>query len=187
MEEQLIAELRQKMQKAIEAVRVDLQTVRTGRANPQLIENYLINAYGGTQKLRLKELATITTSEARILIVSPFDITIIDEIVKGIQEANIGLNPVKEGKIIRIFIPPLTAERRAEYLRLIRTKAEGGRIMIRQIRHEAMIQLKRRKENGEIDEDSKKRIEKRIQEATDEIIAEIDRLLEIKEEELMRV
>lgn len=187
MDDQFLAALSDKMLKALDIVRTDIATVRTGRANPQLIENLFIVVYSGSQKLRLKELATITAGDARMLVVSPYDPSITDEIVKGIELANIGLNPISEGKIIRITIPPLTEARRAEYLKLVKAKAEGGRIMIRQVRHEAMAQLKRQLENGEIDEDSKKRLEKRIQELTDEMIAEIDALLERKEEDLMKL
>ena len=102
MDDQFIAELTQKMQKAIEIVRQDLMTVRTGKANPQIAENIFISVYGGSSKMRLKELATINIGDSRMLIITPYDPSIIDEIVKGIQEANIGLNPQTEGKIIRI-------------------------------------------------------------------------------------
>lgn len=187
MDDQILVPLQEKMLKATEIVRQDMATVRTGRANPQLVENVFVSVYGGSQKLRLKELATITTSDARSLLVSPYDVSIVEEISKGLQEANLGFNPQSEGKLIRIVIPPLTEERRGEYQKLVRTKAEGGRIMIRQIRHEGMNSLKKQLENGEVDEDTKKRLEKRIQQLTDEMIAEIDSILNHKEEELMRI
>lgn len=187
MDDQILAPLQEKMVKALEIVKQDMATIRTGRATPALIENVFVAVYEGTQKMRLKELATITTSDARGLLVSPFDPSITDEIVKGLQEANLGFNPQSEGEIIRIIIPPLTEERRQEYLKLVKTKAEGGRIMIRQVRHEGMNNLKRQLENGEVDEDTKKRLEKRIQELTDEMIVEIDAILKDKEEELMKI
>ncbi len=187
MDDHFLASLSDKMRKVLDIVHQDMQTVRTGRANPQLVENIRISAYGGSQSLRLKELTTITTTDGRTLLISPFDISIIDEIVRGIQEANIGLNPISEGKAIRITIPSLTEERRIEYLKLVKAKAEGGRIMVRQVRHDAMVSLKRMKENAEIDEDSKSRLEKKVQELTDEMVVEIDRLLEVKEEEIRRV
>lgn len=185
MDDQILNPLTTKMQKAIEIVRIDIQTIRTGRATPQLVENMQIAVYGGSSKMRLKELATITTSDSRMLVISPFDPSVVSEIVKGIQEANVGYNPMSEGKLIRISIPPLTEERRNEYLKLVRAKGEGGRIMIRQIRHDSMSQLKRMLENNEIDQDNKKRLEKRIQEFTDQFVAEIDALLERKEQELL--
>lgn len=187
MDDQILVPVQQKMLKALEIFRADLQTVRTGRANPQIIENVVIPVYEGTQNLKLKELATITSTEARLLVISPYDSSVVSEIVKGLQEANLGFNPVSEGKLIRITFPPLTEERRQEYIKLVKAKTEGGRIMIRQIRHEAMAQLKRMLENTEIDEDTKKRLEKRIQELTDEMIAEIDSLLSRKEEDLLKI
>lgn len=187
MDDVFLNPLKDKMIKALEIVRQDMATVRTGRANPQLIENVIIPAYGGSSRMRLKELATITSGDSRMLVVSPFDPTITQEIVKGIQEANIGLNPISEGKLIRITIPALTEERRQEYLKLVKAKAEGGKIMVRQVRHDAMSLLKRQNENDEVDEDTKSRIEKRIQELTDEMIVEVDALLKRKEEDLMKL
>lgn len=187
MDEQFISQLREKMRKVLSLVREDFQTVRTGRANPQLIENIQINVYQGSQRLKLKELATITTGEVRTLVISPFDISIINEIVKGLQGANLGYNPFTEGELIRINIPPLTDERRQEYLRLVKTKAEGGKIMMRQVRQEAMSLLKKQLEREEIDEDQKKRLEKRVQETTDEMIVEIERMLKNKEEEIKQI
>lgn len=187
MDEQFVSMLSEKMLKALEILRQDLATVRTGRATPQLIENVIIAAYSGSQKLRLQELAMITAYDSRTIVISPYDPSITEEIVKGIQEANLGFNPQSEGKLIRIIIPPLTEERRQEFLKLARAKTEGGRIMIRQVRHDAMSSLKKQLENGEIDEDSKKRLEKRIQELTDEMIAEINSLLEKKEADLLKL
>lgn len=187
MDEQFTLALSEKMLKGLDIFRQDLTTVRTGRATPQLVENVTIAAYGGSQKLRIQELATIAVYDARTITISPYDPSITEEIVKGIQEANLGFNPQSEGKIIRIIIPPLTQERRQEFLKLARSKAEGGRIMIRGVRHDAMSSLKRQLENGEIDQDSKKRLEKRIQELTDEMIAQVNSLLEKKEEDLMKL
>lgn len=187
MDEQFILQLSEKMLQVVELLRQDLATVRTGRATPQLVENVTIAAYSGSQKLRLLELATITARDVRTITISPYDPSITAEIVKGIQEANLGFNPQSEGKIIRIIIPPLTQERREEFLKLARAKGEGGRIMIRQVRHDAMSSLRRQLENAEIDEDSKKRLEKRIQELTDEMIAQINSMLEKKEEDLMKL
>ena len=187
MDEQFLSEIREKMTKALRLVKEDFQTVRTGRANPQLVENIVISVYQGTQRLKLKELATITTSEARSLLIAPFDPSIVDEIAKGLQEANLGYNPSTEAELIRINIPPLTDERRQEYLRLIKTKAEGGRIMIRQARQEAMTTLKKQLENEEVDQDLKKRLEKRVQQVTDQMVVEIDRMLESKEEEIKKI
>ena len=171
------------MQKAIEVLRGDLATIRTGRATPALVEHIVINAYGGTQRLKVMELATIATTDHHMLVLTPFDQSIIGEIVKGIEGANVGLNPVIDGVLIRISIPQLSEERRGEFVKLMHQKLEGGRIMIRQIRHEAMADIKKQ----DLAEDEKTRFEKQIQEQTDEFIAEIGVLGEKKEQELLQI
>lgn len=175
------------MKKAVEATRMDLTTIHSGRATPALVENITIVAYGGTQRLRLKELATITTTDAKALLVQPFDPAILGEIEKSLLEANTGLTPVVDGEVIRIAIPLLSQERRAEYIKLAHTKLEGGRIMVRQARGEGMRKLKLAAENNEIGEDEQAHGEKLVQELTDEMIADIDAMGERKETELMQV
>ncbi|HKC14550.1 MAG TPA: ribosome recycling factor [Patescibacteria group bacterium] len=178
---------RLQMGKIIEILKSDLGTVRTGRATPSLVENIVINAYGGTQKLRVMELATIGTSDSQTIIITPFDASIIEEIQKGIMETNVGLNPVVDGQLIRISIPLLSGERRAELVALVNQKLEGGRIQVRQVRHEAMDTVKKQFNNKEIGEDDVLRLEKEIQNLTDETIKTIDELGKKKEEELMQL
>lgn len=180
-------EARDKMRRALEVTRNDLTSIHSGRATPALVENLVIAAYAGSQSLRLVELATVTTMDARTLVISPYDPSIVREIEKGILEANIGLTPVVDGDIIRITIPPLSEERRQEYIKLARTKLEAGRIMVRQVRAEAMKDLKRAEEDKSISEDERKHGERLVQELTDEMVAEIDALGERKEQELLRV
>lgn len=187
MDDQYTSELRGQMQKALEVTKTDIGTIRTGRATPALIESMIISAYGGSQKLKVMEMATITTQDNRTLLVSPFDPSTKEELFKGIQETNSGLTPVIDGEQIRITIPPLSEERRQEYLKLAKAKLEGGRIMIRQIRHEEMAKLKRAFEAKEITEDDRKRGEKHLQEVTDAMISEIDNLGAQKEKELMQI
>ena len=175
------------MLKAIGILRDDLGTIRTGRASPALVENVSITAYEGTQHLKVKEMATITTDGPRMIIISPFDPSIIKDIDKGINAANLGFGSYIDGMFVRINIPSLTAERREEYIKLAHAKLEGGRIMIRQVRHEMMADLKRKFEAKEISEDDKKRIEKEIQTITDEMMAEIEVLREKKETELREI
>lgn len=175
------------MQKVLEVLRTDLGTVRTGRAAPSLVENIVINAYGGTQKLRVLELATIGSLDPQTLVVTPFDASIIGEIQKGIQEANVGLNPVIDNQLIRISIPPLSAERREELATLVRQKLEGGRIQIRQVRHEAMDEIKKQFNDKQIGEDDVLRFEKEVQKLTDDTILQIDDLGKRKEEELLQI
>ena len=176
--------LRQSMQKVIEVLKTDLSSVRTGRATPSLVENIVINAYGGSAKMKIVELAHVSTSDSQTLLITPFDPSIIGKINKGIQESNTGFNPVIDGVVIRISIPLLSEERRKELVHLVNQKLEGGRIQVRQFRHEAMNDVKKDKT---ISEDEVERLEKEIQKLTDEIIAEIDALGAKKEEELMAV
>jgi len=183
----LIADLKVRMQKAIISLQGDLATIRTGRATPALVENVIISAYDGSQKLKVKELATITTEGAKMLIISPFDPSIITEIEKGINSANLGFSARIDGSIIRLNIPPLTSERRDEFIKLAHLKIEAGRVMVRQIRHDEMIKLKRQFEADEIGEDEKKRLELEIQEITDEMMAEIDDIRMKKEDELKQI
>lgn len=180
-------EIKNKMQKAIFHLQEDLATIRTGRATPALVENVMISAYDGTANMRVKEMATITTEGARMIIIAPFDPNVIKDIEKGINSQNLGFNASTDSNLIRINIPPLTSDRRDEFVKLAHTKIEGGRVMIRQIRHDVMSKLKRDHEASEISEDEKKRLEKEIQEMTDEMMAEIEVLREKKEEELSRV
>ncbi|MBI2036665.1 ribosome recycling factor [Candidatus Microgenomates bacterium] len=183
----LLNDLKQKMGKAIEVLKGDLTTIRTGRATPSIVEHIVINAYGGTQRLKVMELCTIAAPDHQTLVLTPFDQSIIGEIAKGIQEANVGLNPSIDGTVIRISIPPLSQERRGEFVKLMHAKLEGGRIMIRQIRHEAMADIRRKFLAKEMAEDEKSRLEKQIQELTDEMIAEIGVLGEHKEKELLQI
>lgn len=175
------------MQKVLEVLKTDLSTVRTGRAAPSLVENIIINAYGGTSKMRVLELATIGSLDSQTLVITPFDASIIGEIQKGIEVANVGLNPVVDGQLIRISIPPLSQERREELVALVNQKLEGGKIQVRQVRHEAMEEIKKQSNNKEITEDDVLRLEKEAQRTTDETIAEIEALGKRKEEELMTV
>ena len=137
--------------------------------------------------MRVLEVATIGSLDPQTLVITPFDATIIGEIQKGIQEANVGLNPVIDGQLIRISIPPLSQERREELVSLVHQKLEGGRIQVRQVRHEAMEEVKKQFSAKTISEDDLARLEKEVQKFTDETIAEIDALGKKKEEELMTV
>lgn len=187
MIEPVTNQARDQMKKAIEITRNDISSIRSGRATPALVEHIVIAAYGGTQRLKMMELATITSMDAKTIVIAPFDPSIIGEIEKGILEANVGLTPVVDGEIVRIAIPPLSEERRQEYTKLARAKLEGGRIMIRQIRHEAMKHLKKLEDEGTVSQDQRKHGEKVVQELTDEMIAEIDTMGEKKEAELMQI
>lgn len=179
--------VRKNMQKVLDMLKTDLSTVRTGRATPSLVEHIVINAYGGTQRLKVMELATINASDPQTLVLTPFDPSITLEIQKSILEANVGLNPVIDSTIIRISIPPLSEERRRDLTHLMRQKLENGRIMVRQVRHEAMTSVKKDYNDKAISEDQMVHSEREIQRTTDEIIAEIDTMGKKKEEELLQI
>ena len=173
-----------KMQKVLDIVKHDLATVRTGRATPSLVEDIVINAYGGSAKLKVIELATIATQDTQTLLITPFDHATIHEIEKGIQEANIGLNPVVDSTAIRINLPPLSTERRQELIHLMKQKLENGKVLIRQARQEAMTAIKN---DNELSEDDAQRLEKEVQTVTDKFVAQIDSLGKQKEEELLQM
>jgi ribosome recycling factor len=180
-------QVKQSMQKVVDVIKVDLGTVRTGRASPSLVENVVIHAYGGTQNLRVMELAQIGAVDSQTLVITPYDSSIIGEISKGLMEGNIGLTPVIDGNIIRISIPLLTEERRQQLVSLVNQKLEGGKVQIRQVRHEAMEDIKKQLNDKNISEDDSARLEKDIQRITDETILELESLGKKKEEELMAI
>lgn len=178
-----LSQTQAQMGKILEVLKADLSTVRTGRAAPSLVENIIINAYGGTSKMRVLELATVGVLDAQTITISPYDASIIGEIQKGIMESNVGLTPVIDGQLIRISIPPLSEERRKELVHLVNQKLEGGKVQVRQVRHTGMEELKKLS----LGEDEEKRLEKEIQKLTDDTISEIDSLGNKKEEELMQI
>lgn len=185
--ENIVSEMRQKMQNALGVLIGDLATVRTGRATPSLIENIVVSVYEGTQRLKIMELATIAVSDPQTLVLQPFDTSIAGEIQKGIMEANIGLTPSTDGNIIRISIPPLSSERRVELIRLMKQKLENGRIAIRQARQDARNAVRKKHADKEISEEEMFRLDKEIQKITDEIILQVDEMGRKKEEELMQI
>lgn len=175
------------MQKVLDVLKTDLATVRTGRAAPSLVENIVVAAYQGTQRLKVVELAQIQATDAQTIVITPYDATIIGEVHKAIMEGNVGLTPIIDGTIIRISIPPLSEERRQQLVGLVNQKLEGGKIQVRQMRHEAMNDVKKQFNNKEISEDDLMRHEKEIQNITDKTISEIDTMGKKKEEELMQI
>ena len=179
--------LRSKMQAAVELVTSDIGAIRTGRATPALVEGLVIAVYGGTQKLKVQELATISAPDAQSLVIDPWDKSIIGEIRQGIAAANIGMNPMIDGELIRVTMPPLTTEDREVYSRLLSTKLENGRVMIRQLRGDAMHEIKKQFEEKELSEDEKFAQEKRLQEITDEFIDKLDEAGEKKRQELLSI
>lgn len=175
------------MQKAIDHFKVEIASIRTGRAAPALIENIICNAYGGTTRLTVKELGTITSSDAQTLVVQPYDQSVVGEIRQGILAANVGLTPVIDNNIIRISVPALTTERRAEYAKLLHRKMEEGRISLRNIRQEKLKHIRISFEEKKLSEDEKFRAEEELQKVTDQFIGLIDEIGKKKETEIMAV
>jgi ribosome recycling factor len=176
-----------KMQAVIITVNNDIAGVRTGRASPALVENIVVPAYGGTQHLRVMEVASISSPDPTQIVISPWDKSIIGDIRKGIVEANIGLNPSIDGEIIRIIISPMTTEDREKYVKILSGKLENGKVMIRQVRADEMHEIKKKFEAKEITEDDKFAAEKKLQELTDSYIAKIEEMGEKKKADLMQI
>lgn len=185
MNPQLIEETRQRMQKVLDVIKNDLATVRTGRATPSLVENISVSVYGGTTRMKIIELAHVSSSDTQTLLITPYDQTVINELNKGIMEANIGLTPVVDGQLIRISIPPLSQERREELVSLVGQKLEAGRIQVRQLRHDGMAEIKKSEKDSS--EDEVAHLEKEVQRVTDETMKQIDELGDKKRQELMQV
>jgi len=179
--------VQQQMQKVMEVLKTDLSTVRVGKASPSLVENIVVNAYSGTQKLKVVELAQISATDPQTIAIMPYDASIIGEIHKAILESNTGFTPIIDGNIIRISIPPLSEERRQQLVALVNQKLEGGKIQIRQVRHETMNDIKKSFSDKTISEDDVIHLEKAAQKLTDDTISEIEALGKRKEEELLQI
>jgi len=181
------ASIRSKMQQVVDLTTSEMGAIRTGRSTSSLVEGVVVAVYGGTQKLKIQELATITTPDTQMIIIDPWDKSIIGEIRQGILAANIGMNPAIAGEIIRISLPPLTTEDREKFVKLLSTKLENGKIAIRQIRGDAMHEIKKSFEEKELSEDEKFDLEKKIQAITDEFVGKIDEAGNRKKQELLQI
>ena len=180
----VLLEMEEKRMKSVEVVSNEFAKIRTGRASPSLVENLSVECYGGTT-MRLRELAGITTPEPRLIMIQPWDASIVKDIERAIQKSDLGLTPRLDGKIIRIPIPELSEERRRELSRVVKKMAEDGRVAVRHVRRDAMEEIKKLEKSGAISEDDLERVEKEVQVKTDEYIAEIEKLLAHKEKELV--
>ena len=185
MIEDFLRDATQRMDKSVEATHDHFNSVRTGRAAPALLDRISIDYYGTPTPL--KNLATISAPEPRMLTIQPFDPSSIKQIEKAIQESDLGLQPSNDGKLIRLPIPQLTEERRKEYVKVVRSMAEEGRVAVRNVRRDAMTHVKALLKDGEVSEDDDKRAEAEIQKMTDKSVQDIDRMVQEKEKELMAV
>jgi ribosome recycling factor len=183
--DEFVQDATRRMDRSIEATREHLNSVRTGRASPALLDRIQVEYYG--QPTPLKQLATINVPESRLLTVQPFDPGSLKAIEKSILESDLGLTPSNDGKIIRLPIPQLTEERRKEYVKLARQMAEEGRVAVRNVRRDVMKHLEELVKNGEVGDDEERRAEERVQKLTDEHVKSIEDLLKHKEAEIMEV
>ena len=173
------------MDKVIEATKRDFSAIRTGRANPAILERVQVECYGALTPL--KQIAGISAPEPRLLVVQPWDKSIINNVEKAIQKADLGLNPTNDGSVIRLVIPQLTEERRKELVRMVKKDAEEKRVLVRNIRRDAKDKIKKLEKDGLISEDESRKTMDEIQKLTDKYIEEIDKLLAAKEAEIMEV
>jgi ribosome recycling factor len=176
---------RQRMDGAIEALRREFAGVRTGKASPALLDTVRVDAYGS--HVPLNQVGTVSAPEPRMLLVQPWDKSLLKAIEKGLRESDLGLNPSNDGSIIRIPIPPLTEERRKEYVRLLHKLTEEARVAVRNVRRDANDEIKHRQKDEGLSEDDIRREQAEVQKLTDQYIAKVDELLKHKEAEVMEV
>jgi len=179
----LLTEAEHKMELATEHVASEFSTVRTGRANPQLLQRITVEYYGSPTPLQ--QLASISVPEPRLLVVQPFDKSTVSDIDRALQTSDLGLNPSNDGNVIRIAFPPLTEERRKDLIKVVKNMAEEGRVAVRNIRRHSKTDMEAL--HGEISDDDIRRGEDELQKLTDRFVDSIDRLLSHKEEELLEV
>ncbi|HOV78742.1 MAG TPA: ribosome recycling factor [Bacillota bacterium] len=185
MANELIKEAESSMKKTIEVVKKEFASLRAGRATPALLDKITVNYYGTPTPVN--QLANITVPEARLLVIQPWDKNSVPEIERAILKSDLGITPASDGTVIRLTIPQLTRERRADLMKVIKKKAEEGRVAVRNIRRETNEQLKSKQKEGKMSEDELKRNQDEVQKLTDRYIKEIDSLLSNKEQEIMQV
>jgi ribosome recycling factor len=183
--ELLLEDARERMAKSVDAIRHEFGTVRTGRASPALLDRINVDYYGAVTPL--KQLATISAPEPRMITVQPYDKSSIKAIERSILESDVGLTPSNDGNLIRLVVPELTEERRKQLVKVVRHIAEEGRVAIRNVRRDVMHDLRELKSDGEIGSDEEHRAEVELQKVTDARIHELDELLEHKEADILEV
>ena len=185
MHEEIKKNLRTRMDKTIESLHEDFKKIRSGRANAGLVEGLVVDYYGS--KTPLKQLASISVPEPRLIVIQPWDKGALSEIEKSFHKSDLGLNPNNDGKVIRISIPALTEERRKELVKVAKGKAEDARVAIRNIRRDGNEEVKTAEKDGHVSEDDSKKTLEEIQKITDEYIEKINKFLDAKDAEIMEV
>lgn len=185
MNHAILTDAENRMKKTAETLRQELVKIRTGKASPALLDGLRVEYYG--THVPLNQVASVSTPEPRLIVIQPWDKSMISKIEREIQKSDLGLNPVNDGTFIRLAIPALTEERRKELVKLVRKYAEDSRIAVRNIRRDANEHLKKEEKDGKLPEDESKKLTARNQELTDKYIKAIDEILEKKEKEIMEV
>jgi ribosome recycling factor len=185
MSHPILNDVQARMKKAVDFTLHEFSTIHTGKASPAMVEGVMVEAYGSM--MRLKECAAISTPDPRLIQVQPWDKGLIRPVEKALQQANLGINPIVDGGLIRLPFPDLSRERRLEFVKIANKLAEEGRVNVRHARRDAMEQTKKVLKEGKIAEDEEKRLEKEIQTVTDKFIKDIDTHLASKEKELTTV
>jgi len=185
MIEDNLREAETKMQKSLEALGKEILTIRTGRASPGLIDRIPVDYYGNPTPLN--QLASITAPDPRLIVIQPWDRTVITAVEKALQKSELGLNPANDGQVIRVPIPPLNEERRREYVRLVKRYAENAHVAVRNIRRDQMEKIKAAEKARQVSADDAKRASERLQKVADRYIAKVDEAAARKEAEIMEV
>ncbi len=175
----------EKMGKSINALSQELASVRAGRANPAVLDKLMVDYYG--TPTQINQMAAVSVAEARILVIQPWDATLIKQIEKAIQTSDIGINPTNDGRVIRLVFPPLTEDRRKELVKQIKTYGEEAKVAVRSIRRDSIEKMKELKKKSEITEDDLKQFEDKIQKLTDKHTKQVDDMIKAKENELLEI
>jgi ribosome recycling factor len=179
----VFSDAKEKMAKAVSHLQGEFSAIRTGRANPALVDQLKVEYYGS--EVPLQQIAGFNVPEPRLLVITPYDKGALKAIVHAIQSSDLGINPSEDGSVIRLAIPPLTAERRKDFVKVAKAKAEDGRIAVRNVRRAARHDLEALEKDGDISSDELERAEKELEKVTHDHVAEIDRMLQHKEQELL--
>jgi len=185
MNDKYFKDLESRMHKCVEATRSEFASIRTGRASPALLDRLHVDAYG--QAVPLKQVAGVSVPDSRTLVITAWDKGVVPEIRKSIEKSDLGLTPNVDGTSIRLVIPPLNEERRKDLAKVVKKKAEDGRVAVRNVRHKAHDEIKGQLKSGDITEDDNKRMQDSLQKLTDRFVKEIDALVVAKEKEIMEV
>ena len=180
-----IATAKEKMGKTVAVLVKELSSLRAGRASAQVLDRILVDYYGSPTPVN--QVGNISSPEPRLLVITPYDPSVLNPLEKAIQKSDLGINPSNDGKCIRLVFPELTEERRKELVKAVRKKGEDSKVAIRSIRRDAIEQIKKQKKDGEVTEDDQKKLEEQAQKLTDSTIKDIDKVIADKEKEIMEV